>query len=183
MGAITDIVKRYVPASYRAMVEITIPEPRFYSQAQLQSLADYVQYRLIATVAGATLEATTYDPLLLEFMGKVTTLRFIPAAIDYWGDQELQSTRTGVSETTNFPDRRTGLWKVFEELQKEVAREFNELAGTYGFIIRGTGGVVPQVSYGDNGRGVLLTPDPQDWEPQGRSGSSTRDPMLWTLAE
>ena len=160
MGQITDVVKRYVPGSYRAMVSVS---NTYFGSTDLQKMADYVKYRLFST--GAVIEASEagYDPMLIEFMGKLTTLRFIPAAVDFWGDHLSQKTATGTNEVVSYPDRREGLYKIAEDLSKEVAAEFDELAPIYGFRIYGTRGLIPRVSYGDNGRGILITPDPQDF--------------------
>ena len=166
MGAITDVVKSYVPASYRAMVEATITDKtgtryNYYDLAMLQDLADYVKFRLFGTAVAASLEATLYDPLLTNFIGKLTTMQFIPAAVDFWGDQTIQESLSGTNESTSYPDRRDGLWKVFEDLKEQVAAEYDELAGDYGFIFRGGASALPRVTYGDNGRGILVTDDPQ----------------------
>lgn len=158
MGAITDVVKRYVPASYRAMVGIS---SSYYGATEIQGLADYVKYRLFATVVAASAEASVYDPLLLTFLGKLTTLQFIPAAVDYWGDQLLQESTTGTNETIMYPDRRQELWKLFDVLRAEVKEDYSEMSEIYGFRIYGTRGLLPQVTYGDNGRKILVTSDPQ----------------------
>lgn len=165
MGAITDVVKRYVPGSYRAMVSLT-SNSSYFQASDLQKMAEYVKFRLFASGGTAVLEASeaaAYDPVLIEFMGKLTTLRFIPAAIDFWGVQLTQKVATGTNESASYPDRREGLYRILDDLSKEVAREFDELAPVYGFRIYGVSGMVPRVSYGDNGRGVLITPDPQDF--------------------
>jgi len=160
VGAVTDVVKRLVPGSYRAMVGVT---NSYYDQTDLQGLADYVKFRLFATVVEAIAEATVYDPLLLDFVGKLTTLQFIPAAVDYWGDQLLQETTTGTSEVISYPDRRDGLWKIFDELRAEVQQQEDSMSCTYGFQIYGSCVNIPDVSYGDGGRGVLRTADPMDY--------------------
>lgn len=179
MGAITDVVKRTVPASYRAMVGPSDISSSYYSKAQLQSLVDYVQFKLLATVAGATLEATVYDLVLLEFLGKVTTIKFIPAAIDFWMDQYEQQTTTGTNEHVQFAARLAHLREIQQELSSTIDAEWGQLAPIYGFVIRGQRGMKPDVSYGDNGRGLLLTPDPQEWPAQDSTDSSTASPWEW----
>ena len=175
------------------MISTTNSGPAYYSLPQLQALADYVQFKLLATVAGSTLESSTYDIFLTEYLGKVTTLKFIPAAIDYWGDQPLQTTHTGVQEVENYPDRQLNLWKQYAELDLEVKAEFFELAPVYGFQIRGIKGFIPAVSYGDGGqtdefgRKILLTPNPQHWPRMGRRGpwdfpGGPADPFPWEFA-
>lgn len=158
MGAVTDQVKRHVPGSYRAMV--STPN-QYFGITDLQGVADYVKFRLFGTAVAPAAEASLYDPLLVNFLGKLTTLQFIPAAVDYWGDQLISESTTGTSENVTYPDRREGLWKVFERLRAEVKEDYNAMAETYGFKIYGTGSSVPAVSYGDGGRGVLVTGDPQ----------------------
>lgn len=122
MGAITNIVKRYVPATYKAMIGPS-DSTAYYTLDDLQDLADYVQFKLLATVAGSTLEATAYDRITLEFLGKVTTLKFLPAAIDYWMDKQEQVTLTGTNENISFASRLTHLREVAKQLSAEVQAE------------------------------------------------------------
>jgi hypothetical protein len=159
MGAITEAVRRHIPATYRAMIGPS-EQTDYYSLADLQALADYVQQRLFATVAGITNEATVFDIRHVEFLGKVTTLRFIPAAIDYWMDQSETVQTHGPEETINFPARIAHLREVFQRLSADVADEWNDVLG-----VAGAHNSVPDVSYGDNGRGVLITPDPAEFRP------------------
>lgn len=154
MGKITDVVQRHVPASYRAMCGVT---NTYYSLAALQDLSDYVQFRLYNTVVGESNEATTYNPKEQELLGVLTTLNFIPAAVDYWGDQLASQTASGVNESQAYFDRRPDLWKIFAQLQVEAAELSQEL-GVFSKVAN-----LPGVSYGDNGRGVLITQDPQNW--------------------
>lgn len=157
MGAVLNVVKRTVPASYRALVTAT---NNYYSQTDLQSAADYVQFRLYSTVVGATNEATSYNVKEVELLGILTTLQFIPAAIDYWGDQYVQETATGTREIITYLDRREELWNVFKKLQEEAKQLANEMGLSFGVAA-----VFPKVSYGDNGREVLITTDPQEFPP------------------
>lgn len=161
MGDITNVVKRYVPSSYRAMITRATVNGSDYTIDDLQALAEYVQYKLLATIAGATEEASVYNPLVLEFLGKVTTVKFIPAAIDFWMDQQEQINVKGSDESESFPARITHLREVYEELTADIAQEASEV----GIIDRKLAAALPLVSYGDGGRGILRTPDP-DCEPQ-----------------
>lgn len=172
MGAITDVVKRYVPASYRALCAVT---NSYYSLTELQALADFVQFRLFNTVAGANAEASVWsDYKKRQLLGIITTLNFIPAAIEYWGDQSVaqQGTR-GQGEDASYWDRREGLWKLFEILTKEA----EELADDIGVTTRPAH--LPAISYGDNGRGILVTPDPFTFPPAFKSGSESSFP-IWS---
>lgn len=154
MGKITDVVQRHVPASYRAMCGVT---NTYYSLTALQDLSEYVQFRLYNTIVGESNEATAYNPKERELLGVLTTLNFIPAAVDYWGDQLASQTASGVNESQAYFDRRPDLWKIFAQLQIEASELSNEL-GVFSKVAN-----LPGVSYGDNGRGVLITQDPQNW--------------------
>lgn len=159
MGIITDSVKRYVPASYNALVGMT--NSYDYTLDDLQVLADFVQFRYFGTIAGVTGESSVWNPLQSEFLGILTTLEFIPAAIDYWGDQLAAESTSPTTESVSYFDRRADLWKVYDKLVAK-AGNLGVDVGVNTTRIRGT---VPRVSYGDNGRGVLLTPDPQEFTP------------------
>ena len=177
MGSITDIVKAIIPASYRAMIGSTGTD--YYTQPMLQETVNYVKYRLFSTSnptyaftteAG---EATVYDAVLRRYIGKLTTLQFIPAAIDFWGDQLVsESTQMPVEQVTY---QRADLWKMYEALLAEVQSEFDDLAPLYGFKIYNVQGMLPRVSYGDNGRGVLVTPDPNEFP------AIDKDGVSWSL--
>jgi hypothetical protein len=152
----------------------------YYGEQELQGLADFVKFRLFGTAVNATLE-DSYDPMLANFIGKLTTLQFIPAAIDFWGDQLLQENTTGTNESVMYPDRRDGLLKIFDEIRAEVKETYPEMTGLYGFIVYGGGELIPSVSYGDMGRGVLLTKDPMKFPPADNWARRCRDlGLIWT---
>jgi len=172
MGAITAIVKRYVPASYRALISVT---NNYYSATELQGLADSVQFRLFTTIAGVTNEASVYTSKEIDLLGTITTMQFIPAAIDYWGDALASESTTGTHENVSYFDRRPELWKIYELL----AAQAEDLADDLGVNITTAKTMLPRVSYGDNGRGILLTPDPQDF-PVSWEEASPGDLVPWS---
>lgn len=154
MGAITDIVRQNVPSSYRALVGNTSYD---FSLSDLQNVADGVQFRLYATVAGVTQEDSVYTRNQIELLGVITTMQFIPAAIDYWGDQLASESTSGTVENVAYFDRRPDLWKIWERLAARAA----ELADGEQINLVKLKAIIPRVSYGDNGRGILVTPDPE----------------------
>jgi hypothetical protein len=160
------------------MVEVTLNNERYYSTSDLQALADYVKYRLFSTVVSEASEATSYNPMLKQFMGKLTTIQFIPAAIDYWDSQLSSKTATGTNEQLAFRDHRAGLIDLLKELTRQVEEEFIELAPVYGFTINKKT-LVPKVSYGDNGRGILITPDPATFPPAYEDQPGFLDWLPW----
>jgi hypothetical protein len=163
VGEITNIVRRYVPATYRAMVEATSPTSRLFTTGDLQALAEYVKYRLYGTGAHNESQETQYNPQVRQFLGKLTTLQFIPPAIDYWDSQLASKVTTGTQESLSYRDHLEGLKMLYDRLTKEVAEEFLELAPGEGFTIHSRS-LLPRVTYGDNGRGIMVTPDPMDME-------------------
>ena len=154
MGAITDIVRQNVPASYRALVGNTIYD---YQLTDLQNIAEGTQFRLYATIVGVTQEESVFTRNQIELLGVLTTLQFVPAAIDYWGDQLQSQNTSGTNEDVSYFDRRPDLWKVWERL----AQRAEDLAEEEQINLVKLRAVLPRVSYGDNGRGILVTPDPE----------------------
>lgn len=154
MGALTEAVRRNVPASYRAMIgpsEYT----SYYSLADLQTLVEYVELRLFATKADLTAEASVWSPLQIDFIGKVATVKFIPAAIDYWMDQQETVQTTGTNETESFAARLAHLREVQRDLMEQIAADAP-------FVLPQTlNSTEPGVSYYDEGRGVLDSPNPR----------------------
>lgn len=158
------------------MVEAT--PTSVYTVSDVQALADSVKFRFMSTVVAATEEAMLYDLKLLDFLGKVTCLQFIPAAIDYWGDELISETTTGTNEVVTFPDRVRGLQEIYDILKAQVAADYPIVSTTYGFKIPTQR--APKVTYGDNGRGVLLTSDPWTFmEPE--FAASKFAPFPWDL--
>ena len=175
MGAITNIVKQYVPASYAALVGAT---NSYYSPEDLQSLADFVKFRLYNTVVSELSEAVIYNQTEQRLLGVLTTLQFIPAAIDFWGDSLASTATTGTSESDSFFDHRPDLWRIFDRLTAEA----QALGTEVGINIYAARGVVPKVSYGDNGRDILVTPDPHEFPPAFDNSLSTdRDFLIWDV--
>lgn len=161
MGAVTDIVRRYVPASYNALANVS--NTYFGGVTELQAIANFVKFRIFSTSVDANAEATVYDLKQQQLLGILTTLQFIPPAVDYWGVVQLDSeSLQDPSENKSFRDPRKELWNVFEKLVAEAQALGSEL----GIGVLGAKGVLPRISYGDNGRGILLTPDPIDYGPE-----------------
>ena len=173
MGAITDAVRRYVPATYNQML-IAPTSSRVFATSDLQALADYVKFKLFSTSVDATLEASTYNPYENQFLGKLTTIQFIPAAVDYWVSQLSAIVSTGTGEVQNFRDHKDSLLKLWEILSKEVLED----AAVLGFSLKKIG-LLPAVSYGDDGREILITPDPQCFPEPFKVTRSWVDELPW----
>jgi hypothetical protein len=158
LGTVLDQVRILIPGTYRAMLHTS----NTWTEPDFQAHADFVKFRLFATVANVTQEAT-YDPMLAGFVGKLTTIRIIPAAIDFWGNQlesETHQAPGGQRENVTFPERRDHLWKIYERLLGEVNKEFGILADKYDFAswVTSLDGIVPKVDLGDEEFKVTADP-------------------------
>ena len=175
MGAIANIVQQYVPASYAALISAT---NAYYGPEQLQSLADFTKFRLYNTVVAEASEASIYNITEQRLLGILTTLQFIPAAIDFWSDKYSSIGTNPTSENISYFDHRPDLWKIFDRLTAEAQALGTEL----GINIYAARGVVPKVSYGDNGREILITSDPQDWPPAFDNITDySKDFLIWDV--
>lgn len=158
MGAVTDVVRRYVPASYLALASVS--NNYFGGITELQAIADYVKFRIFSTSVASASEAAVYNLEQIQLLGILTTLQFIPPAVDYWGAAQLDSeSLQDPDENRQYRDPRKELWNIFEKLVAEA----QDLGSDLGIGVLGAKGVIPKISYGDNGRGILLTPDPLDY--------------------
>lgn len=173
MGAITDQVRRLVPATYNEMIITPSATDRLYSTGDLQALADYVQFKLFSTAVGSGNELAEYGQYKSQFLGKLTTLQFIPPAVDFWDSRLASLVSTGTNEQVNYRDHREGLLKLYDILTKEVREE----ARYFGINLKGTG-LLPRVSYGDNGNGTLITPDPSTFPPMDNAEDVLQ--LVWT---
>lgn len=178
MGAIANIVKQYVPASYAALVGAT---NSYYGPEELQSLADFVKFRLYNTVVAEASEAVIYNPKEQRLLGILTTLQFIPAAVDYWSDTFASVATNPTSESVSYFDHRNDLWKIFDRLTAEA----QALGPEVGVNIYAARAVVPRVSYGDNGRNVLITGDPQAFDPAFDNAYPLGNPdlLMWDVVK
>jgi len=119
LGAILEYTQLRIPSAYQTLAGSTL-----YGEEGLQAQANYVQYRLYATVAGATMEGATYDPLELDFMSKLVSLRVLPAAADSVGGaggvqstEIILQTRTERRTVTSPTDRAKSYWDSYEAIR------------------------------------------------------------------
>jgi len=173
VGVITDAVRRYLPSTYNTML-IAPSDDRVFATGDLQALADFVKFKLFSTSVAENLEATTFNPYEAQFLGKLTTIQFIPAAVDYWDSQLANIVATGTAEVVNFRDHRDGLLKLWDILSKEVLED----AAVLGFSLKKIG-LLPGVSYGDGDKDVLLTPDPNCFPEPFKVTRSWVDDLPW----
>lgn len=121
-GPILQRARAHIPQTWDALARSSV-----YGSELLQQRADTIKFRLFATVIDGTLEATTYNPLLLDYAAKCVALQVIPAGADYWSDQLVSETTTGTNETVSFPDRIGSLWRIHARLLAEVEELASEV--------------------------------------------------------
>lgn len=173
MGVVTDVVKRKVPASYAALVGAT-NNSYGYGVTDLYQISQLQQFKLFGTYTTVDNESTVYTPIEVELLGVLTTMSFIPAAVDFWGDQIISQNLTGTRESNAYLDRRQELWSIYDKLVAEAA----ELANSAGVAIKTA--IIPNVSYGDNGRNILTTLDPACFPPIFDTSGNIYETWLWT---
>ncbi len=116
-GDIYQRVRGHLPNSLAALSK----DPRF-GDIRIQQKIDLVKYRLFATSVSPALEATSYNPMVLDFLAKKSTIEIIPAAVDFWTDNPQTLNTTGTDEVISYPDRIAALWKVYERIAAEIEK-------------------------------------------------------------
>lgn len=156
---------------------ITNGDPTLFSAADLQALADFVKFRLFGVSVDEADEGTLYSDILITFLAKLTTIQFIPAAIDYWDSRLASEVVPG--EVQQFRDHLAGLEALFKMLSDEVKADWILIGPGLGYATNKQ--YTPKVSYGDNGRGILNTLDPADFPPVYSAQLSYLDLLPWKV--
>jgi len=153
-GAIAERVKAIMPSTYKSL-ESDVN----FGDIRLQQKIDLVKFKLFATNIAASLEESTYNPMIQEWIAKISAIKIIPSAIDYYKDQHQTVTTTGTSETASYPDRLKALWDLRDKLVFEVEEERPEIMAMVTITVRKKG-TFPKV---DTSADDLLTTDPKDF--------------------
>lgn len=169
-GALADRVRGHMPESYGMLIA-----NRNFGEPLIQQHVDTVKYLCFATVVDAALEATLYDHVLLDYVGKLATLQVIPAATDAWANTPTGQTTTGTSETVSFGDRVTNLWKLHERLLADVKRDRWMVAGQIRPMRRGAIPILDAKS-----RTPMRSGDPRDfWTQYATESDLVRQVSAW----
>lgn len=115
VGEVFNRVRGHIPNSMTAL-----SQDGRYGDIRIQQKIDVVKWKLFHTAIDPVFEATSYNPLVLDYLGKRATLEIIPAAVDYWTDNPETVTSTGTDEIVSYPDRIDALWKIYDRLTIEV---------------------------------------------------------------
>lgn len=108
-----------------------------YGDALLQEKIEVAKMRVFGVQILVENEGN-YDVRVVDFVAKVAALEIIPGAVDYWMNQHQTITTQGTQEVVSYPDRIAALWKIYERLTIEVAKEkpiIEEILGTMGELV------------------------------------------------
>lgn len=169
-GAIAERVRAFIPSTYKSLSDDVN-----FGDIRLQQSIDLVKYKLFATNVDPSIENTTYNPMIQDFIAKITTVKIIPSAVDYYKDQHQTYTTTGTNEVVSFPDRIRALWDLRDRLVAEIAEDKPDIEGMIDIVLRKKGGI-PKVDTVDE----LLTSNPQDFGRAFRSLDSDWGTLPWT---
>ena len=132
-GAIASAARSYIPATWDGLSLAAN-----LGDAGLQRVVDLAQFRLFGSVVANAGQSGAYNPIQVDYLGKMVAYGLIPGGIDYWGDQLLSEQIRGTEEAAVYADRRTGLYKVQARLAGELV---SDLPGVTGAIIKKRAGV------------------------------------------
>lgn len=143
-----------------------------YGDRMLNTRVNYIKYKLFNTVVDPELEMATYNPFVVDYAAKCVALQIIPAAIEYWMNQQETVTTTGTFEMVTYPDRIRALKDLQDWLTAEVRAIEGELPP--GTITPRKSGRGPKIANGYD----LITPNPQTWPKQ--KHDHLREPIPWS---
>jgi len=149
-GPIMLAARAQIPATWDALARSST-----YGPELLQRTTDVIKFRVFTTTAANADESSFYDPIELDYAGKLVAIQVIPAGADYWSDQLQSETTSGTNESISYPDRIASLWRIHARLLTETEQYRSEFQAQYGRI-PDTRVSVPKVSK----TGPLVTPDP-----------------------
>jgi hypothetical protein len=151
-GAVAQKVKEHIPIVWDAL-----SKDARYGDTSLQGRIDVTKFRLFGTSVSAATEATMYNPLVLDYVGKLSSLSILVAAADYWSAQTTQETITGTDESRSFPDRLKHVWDLYKQIKTQADDMASEVAEF---------GVIPPFkkgSYPKTRSEPWLSPNPDTW--------------------
>lgn len=156
-GEIAYQARQFMPLTWDAL-----SNDARYGDRMLNTRVNYIKYKLFNTVVDPEDEMATYNPFVVDYAAKCVALQIIPAAIEYWMNQQETVTTTGTSEVVSYPDRIRALKDLQNWLTIEVRAIEGELPpGTITPRAKGRG---PKIANGAD----LITPNPQRWPKQQR---------------
>lgn len=165
-GAIAEAARRVLPVTWDALSRDT----NRFGDALLQSIVDTVKDTLFGNVVTAQAE-DQYPLRVIQYAGKMVALELIPAGIDFWMNELLQESASGVAEQHTFVDRADKLRQQGERLGWEITRDSNDI---YALLGRRPNRRVPVMGISISADDVLLTPNPREFPAPFRQGTGAQ---------
>ena len=166
-GVIAEAARRVLPVTWDALLRDT----QRFGDALLQSVVDTVKDRLFGQVV--TPQAEDQYPLrVIQFAGKMVALELVNPGIDFWMNELLQESASGVSETHTYVDRADKLRLQGERLAWEITRDADSI-----YALLGTAPPrrrLPIMGISTPADDVLLTPNPREFPAPFRQGTGAQ---------
>jgi hypothetical protein len=157
-GAIAKNAQQLAPITWAAL-----EEDRRYGEEYLQGRVDLVKYKVFGEVIPATAEASTYDPIVLDYVGKLVVIELARPGADFWASQASSFSAQGRNEVKMYGDRAKALRELRDELVAETRGAWEDIQGRLGITLqirRRSKGIRVGVPNDE----VLITPSPDKFE-------------------
>lgn len=154
VGAIADRVRGILPLTWDAL-----SKDSRYGDGLLRETIDTVKETVTGTNVLPAAEVS-YPKIVVDYLAKVVALELISPGIDFWMNQPVSETATGVSEADAFVDRADKLIAQRKELLEETRRLWPLVSDLIGYS-RITSGPVPLINTLDE---PFLTPSPLEFQ-------------------
>lgn len=159
-GEIAQKARERIPATWHALASDSVAGRS--GEELLQGRINSTKQRLFGTVVDGELEAATYDPLVIDYVGIMVALSVIPAGADYWASQNISHSAVGKNEQKTFIDRSKRLWDLHEQLTLEAAGMWPDVSTLIPGVIKKRTRIIGVADAGDSDN--MATPDPFTFE-------------------
>lgn len=157
-GSIANAAKDQIPTTWDALAA----DSR-YGDAALQRQVDLQKFRLFGTVVTEAQEDSLYNPVVIDYVGKLVALAVIPAGIEYWMVQKINDS-SGEKISASWVDRAEKLKETYERLLAETRALLPEIQGMLGENLKAVKRSKPRMGVADVTGDGLVTSDPFGFE-------------------
>lgn len=126
-GFIADRLQGTLPITWDALLN----DPRF-GEEFLQNVINLAKENVFGEVITAE-EEEQHPLMVLDFAAKIAAIELITPAIDFWMNQPISESATGVNENHTFIDRARTLEDLRRQLIADTRRLASEIAVLVGF--------------------------------------------------
>lgn len=169
MGAIGEIVRRTMPATYDGL---TGSDGFSGGTDDVQEIIEDQKAIVLGDAAPLEVDEVDLTRIMRLFIGKRAALEMITPGIDYWRRNPISVATTGTNEVETFSDPVIAL----EALRKKLISDITALQPDVAPDINTTRSQGPRVSDGNSD--TLLTPNADDFGPAFQRPGITSAPTL-----